>query len=130
MLWFIFLSGIDGTKAFVTGEFNEEGLTDDVSEMTPLQLGEIDGWVKFYEKEYTYVGKLIGRYYTRDGSPTKEWYQSQKKLGEKDLIKAEQKKLEKQFPPCNSHWAEATKGKVYCTEKRLDGPLCGLSLLL
>ena len=56
-----FFAGVDGTRAFVTGEFNEEGLTDDLDGFTPLQIGEIDGWVKFYDKTYTYVGKLIGR---------------------------------------------------------------------
>ena len=110
--------GIDGSKAYITGEFNEEGLTDDVSDLTPLELGELEGWVEFYEKDYTYVGKLIGRYYTRDGSPTKEWYRYQKRLGERDQIRAEQRKQEKQFPGCNSHWSEQTKGRVYCSEKR------------
>ena len=111
-------AGIDGSKAFITGEFNEEGLTDDVFDLTPLQLGELDDWVAFYEKDYTYVGKLIGRYYTRDGSPTRHWYHYQKKLAEKDKMKADQKALEERFPGCNSHWSEATKGKVYCSEKR------------
>lgn len=91
-----------------------------MSELSPLQLGELDNWVQFYEKEYIYVGKLIGRYYTQDGSPTKDWYRYQKQLGEKDRIKAEQKKLEQQFPGCNSNWSEKTKGKVYCSEKRCD----------
>lgn len=104
----------------MTGEFDEEGLTDDITDLTPLQLGEIENWVKFYGDDYTYVGKLIGRYYTRDGSPTKHWYHYQKKLGEKELIKAEQKRQEKQFPGCNSHWTESTKGKVYCSEKRSE----------
>lgn len=56
-----FFAGRDGSRAFVTGEFNDEGLTDDLEGFSPLQIGEIDGWVKFYDKEYTYVGKLIGR---------------------------------------------------------------------
>ena len=56
-----FFAGRDGSRAFVTGEFNEEGLTDDLEGFSPMQIGEIDGWVKFYDKEYTYVGKLIGR---------------------------------------------------------------------
>ena len=102
----------------MTGEFNEEGLTDDVSGLSPLELDEVENWVTFYRDEYTYVGKLIGRYYTQEGSPTKNWYHYQKMLGEKDKIRAEQRKLEKQFPGCNSHWSEATKGKVYCSEKR------------
>ena len=45
----------------MTGEFNEEGLTDDLEGLSPMQIGEVDGWVKFYDKDYTFVGKLIGR---------------------------------------------------------------------
>lgn len=56
-----FFAGTDGTRAFVTGEFDEEGLIDAVEGLSPLQMGEIDGWVKFYDKSYIFVGKLIGR---------------------------------------------------------------------
>ncbi len=97
-------------------------MIDDISDLTPLQIGEIDDWVAFYQKDYEYVGKLIGRYYTREGSPTKHWYHYQKKLGEKDKMKAEQRVLEQRFPGCNSHWSEATKGKVYCSDKRWVWP--------
>lgn len=113
-----FFTGRDGTKAFVTGQFDEEGLTDDVEGLSPLQLGEIEGWIKFYNDEYTYVGKLIGRYYNKDGSPTKEWYKYNKLLGEQEKIKAEQKAQEKQFPGCNSQWTQEDGGKVYCSDKR------------
>ena len=112
--------GRDGTKAFVTGEFNEEGLTDDIEGLTPLQLGELEDWAKFYDKDYTFVGKLIGRYNTKEGSPTKEWYKYLKKLGEKEKIKAEQQELEKKYPGCNSRWNEQEGGVVYCSDKRYD----------
>ena len=56
-----FFSGRDGSRAFVTGEFNEEGLMDDLEGFSPMEIGEVDGWVKFYNKDYTFVGKLIGR---------------------------------------------------------------------
>ena len=113
-----FFTGRDGTKAFVTGEFDEDGLTDDLEGLSPLQLGEIENWVKFYTDDYTYVGKLIGRYYNKDGSPTKEWYKYNKLLGEQEKIKAEQKAQEKRFPGCNSKWTEQDGGNVYCSEKR------------
>ena len=57
-----FFAGRDGSRAYVTGEFDEKGLTDDLEGLSPLQIGEIEGWTKFYDKEYTFVGKLIGRY--------------------------------------------------------------------
>jgi len=113
-----FFTGRDGTRAFVTGEFDEDGLTDDLEGLSPLQLGEIENWVKFYNDDYTYVGKLIGRYYNKDGSPTKEWYKYNKLLGEQEKIKAEQKAQEKRFPGCNSKWTEQDGGNVYCSEKR------------
>ena len=56
-----FFAGRDGSRAYVTGEFNEEGLTDDLEGLFPLQIGELDNWTQFYDKEYTFVGKLIGR---------------------------------------------------------------------
>ena len=56
-----FFTGIDGTRAFVTGEFNEEGLIEDIDDFSPHQAQEIDRWVKFYDKDYRFVGKLIGR---------------------------------------------------------------------
>ena len=120
-----FFSGRDGAKAFVTGQFDEEGLTDDVEDLTPMQLGEIDSWIQFYDKEYTFVGKLIGRYYNRDGSPTKAWYRYQKSLGEQAKIKAEQKALEKRYPGCNSRWSEKEGGFVSCSEKRYVCTMCG-----
>ena len=110
--------GRDGTRAFVTGEFNEEGLIDDVEGLTALQLGELEEWMKFYDKDYTFVGKLIGRYNTKEGSPTKEWYKFMKGLGEKEKFKAEQRELEKHFPGCNSRWNEQEGGVVFCSEKR------------
>lgn len=111
-------SGRDGTRAFVTGEFDDKGLRDDLEGLTALQLGELEDWVKFYDKDYTFVGKLIGRYNTKEGSPTKEWYKYLKKLSEKEKIKAEQRELEKQYPGCNSKWNEQEGGVVYCSEKR------------
>ena len=111
-------AGRDGTRAFVTGEFNDEGLTDDIDGLSPLQVGELEDWSKFYNKDYTFVGKLIARYYNKDGSPTKAWYKFNKALGEKDKIKAEQQALQTKYPGCNSHWTEADGGKVYCGTKR------------
>lgn len=93
-------------------------MNDDITDLTAYEVGELHDWLKFYEKDYTYVGKLIGRYYTKEGNPTKEWYKYQRKLGEKDKLKAEQHVLEKRYPGCNSQWSEATKGRVYCSEKR------------
>ena len=113
-----FFAGRDGTRAFVTGKFDDEGLIDDVEGLSPLELGEMDNWLKFYDTDYTFVGKLIARYYNRDGSPTKAWYKYKKMLGEQEKIKALQRELEKRYPGCNSKWSEKEGGTVFCSEKR------------
>ncbi len=118
-----FFTGLDGTRAYVTGEFNDEGLVDDIEGLEALQVGEIEQWIKFYTKDYTYVGKLIGRYYNRDGSPTKAWYKYKKLLGEQEKVRAALKELEKKFPGCNSRWNEQEGGTVFCSEKRFVNSL-------
>jgi hypothetical protein len=50
--------GKDGSRAFITGEFNDAGLIDDVSGLTPKDLKALQDWIKFYRKDYKYVGKF------------------------------------------------------------------------
>lgn len=65
-----FFSGIDGTRAFVTGEFNEEGLIDEVTGLSNQDYLGLQEWAEFYHSDYTYVGKVVGNFYGEDGSPT------------------------------------------------------------
>ena len=115
-----FFTGLDGSRAFVSGDFSDEGLTDDLSGLTPLEVKEIDDWVKFYNKDYTYAGKLIGRYYDRDGNPTKAWYKYRKALEEAAAIKEDQDADKKRFPPCNSRYTPQEGGTVFCSSRRLE----------
>ena len=52
-----FVAARDGTRAFMTGEFNDEGLVDDVSGLSSPEMLELEGWIKFYDKTYTYKGE-------------------------------------------------------------------------
>lgn len=113
-----FFTGIDGSNAFVTGKFDDEGLINDVLQLTPMELDEVEGWVRFYEKDYTYVGKLIGRFFDDTGNPTKYWYKYQKMLQKAAEQKSKKKEQEKQFPPCNSRFVQNEGGTVYCSTKR------------
>ena len=65
-----FFSAKDGSRAFVTGEFNEEGLIEDVSGLSHGDIIGLKEWIEFYHKDYTYVGKLVGHFYDADGNPT------------------------------------------------------------
>lgn len=48
--------GKDASLAFVTGDFTESGLTDDVSSLSPLQVLALFDWLAFYQRTYTAVG--------------------------------------------------------------------------
>ena len=48
--------GKDASLAFVTGDFTESGLTDDVSSLSPLQVVALYDWLAFYQRDYQAVG--------------------------------------------------------------------------
>lgn len=123
-----FFTGRDGSKAFVTGDFTEEGLVDDLSDLTPLQVGEIQGWVEFYDKDYTFVGKLIGRFYDETGNPTKYWYRYQKQLKKAEVIKADDEAEKRLYPPCNSRFVQGEGSSVSCSTRRYAYKLLGPGL--
>jgi len=50
--------GKDGSRAFVTGDFTNSGLTDDVSGLTTSQWLDLLHWFEFYDKQYIYVGRI------------------------------------------------------------------------
>uniref|UniRef100_A0A183EJV4 Cytochrome b5 heme-binding domain-containing protein n=1 Tax=Gongylonema pulchrum TaxID=637853 RepID=A0A183EJV4_9BILA len=91
------LVGRDATRAFVSGDFSESGLVDNVEGLGYQDLLGVFDWVKFYEKDYELeVVELI------DSS-----------LNWKD-IQAEETKV---FPPCNSEWRKDIGGRVWCSKK-------------
>lgn len=51
--------GKDASRAFVTGDFTEAGLTDDVSDLPPSQIVALYDWLAFYQKDYTLVGRHV-----------------------------------------------------------------------
>ncbi|PNF29693.1 hypothetical protein B7P43_G13060 [Cryptotermes secundus] len=71
-----FFTGRDGSRAFITGDFTESGLTDDVIGLTPQELHSLHEWAQFYRREYKYLGKVIGRYYDTEGQPTPYYHQT------------------------------------------------------
>ena len=111
-----FFTGIDGTRAFVSGNFTKEGLIDDIDDFDDEQLLGIKQWVEFYESKsdgkYFLVGYLIGRYYDSKGKPTKILRDILKRLETAELRKEMKKKYEKIVPSCNSHWQQG-KGTLY-----------------
>uniref|UniRef100_A0A7E4VNP5 Cytochrome b5 heme-binding domain-containing protein n=1 Tax=Panagrellus redivivus TaxID=6233 RepID=A0A7E4VNP5_PANRE len=112
-----FFAGKDATRAFVTGDFSEAGLTDDVSDLNEQELLGILDWVRFYEKDYKPVGVLEGIYYDDEGEPTDRLIEVKEELEKAVVWKEKQLKENEVFPPCNSEWNKETGGRVWCTTK-------------
>ncbi|XP_054610208.1 neuferricin isoform X2 [Dunckerocampus dactyliophorus] len=112
-----FMAGKDSSLAFVTGDFTEGGLTDDVSSLSPLQVVALFDWLAFYQKTYHTVGLATGRFYSESGEPTEVLLHIEALLTEGRLIKAESEARMRHFPACNSEWSSARGGRVWCSTK-------------
>lgn len=112
-----FMAGKDASLAFITGDFTERGLIDDVSSLSPLQLVALFDWLAFYQREYLHVGLVVGRYYTESGQPTETLLQVEASVVEGRRLKAQSEADKARFPPCNSEWNSASGGRVWCSPK-------------
>lgn len=112
-----FFTGKDGTRAFVTGEFNEKGLIPDIEGLTPQQVLSIDEWAKFYHKDYTYVGKLIGHYYDEEGRPTEAHSKAQALIAKGLADKEEEERKKQEYPVCNSKWSQTEGKTLWCSDE-------------
>lgn len=110
-------TGRDASRAFVTGDFTESGLTDELLDLSPEELKSLSDWAKFYKRQYKYKGKLVGRYYDADGEATPYLLNVQKKIQQATSREAETNKLKLMFPPCNIEWSHDTGSRVWCSTK-------------
>ncbi|XP_078535809.1 neuferricin [Lissotriton helveticus] len=112
-----FFAGRDASRAYVTGDFTETGLVDDVSGLSPLEMVSVKNWLSFYHKNYVYIGKLVGRYYDESGRAT-EALKAADEVAEEGLKQNAQSEEEKKhFPPCNSEWTSSTGTRVWCSKQ-------------
>lgn len=114
-----FFSGQDGSRAFVSGMFNETGLIPDLTNFTAAQYEGVVSWRDFYHKEekYKYVAKLIGHYYDEFGNPTEARKKVDEMTKKRAVEKEDEKAFEAKYPSCNSKWAQQTGGEVWCSVK-------------
>ncbi|XP_041376842.1 neuferricin-like [Gigantopelta aegis] len=108
-------AGQDGTRAFVTGDFTPDGLIEDVSDLQLEDYLGLQGWQQFYEKDYKYVGKLVGHFYDKDGNPTEAMNQYLIKLAEAKSEKKKDQDDARRFPPCNSEWRQDEGTRFWCS---------------
>lgn len=108
-------AGRDASRAFVTGDFSEAGLVDDVSDLSFSEMLTLQNWLSFYEKNYEFVGKVLGRFYGEDGLPTPELTQVEAMISKG--LEANKQALEEKhkFPPCNVEWSSARGSRFWCS---------------
>ncbi|XP_068187707.1 neuferricin [Antennarius striatus] len=109
------MAGKDASLAFVTGDFTESGLSDDVSSLSPLQMMTLYDWLDFYHRDYRPVGLVIGRFYDETGQPTEALLQARAFRVEGQRIKAQSELEKSRLPSCNSEWSAARGGRVWCS---------------
>ena len=114
--------GRDATRAFVTGDFSPSGASDDVSDLTPVQMKSVENWVDFYRKHETYafVGVVSGRFYTPAGARTQAWRDAVVKLSAAEKQQAETDRVEKIFPSCSSRWEQNAGTTFWCDGRTRD----------
>lgn len=55
----LMLLGRDASRAYITGDFSEASLIEDLEGIDDSSLVGIDDWLTFYREEYKPVGMLI-----------------------------------------------------------------------
>lgn len=111
-----FFTGNAGTRAFVSGDFSQQGLKENLDGLSLKDIQGISGWVDFYLQQYTYIGKLVGHFYDENGNPTAAMDEF-----ENLLVQAKQKQKEddedlNRFPPCNSETKVGVSRRIWCSE--------------
>lgn len=112
-----FFAGKDATRAFLTGEFDETGLSDNLDGLEIELFGGIQTWLDLYDNDYYKIGKVVGYFYDNRGCETKKLSWVQKQIKEFEKKKDQENDESKIFPFCNSEWiADLKEGKVWCTK--------------
>jgi hypothetical protein len=105
---YAFFSGRDGSRVFVTGEFNGTGdiPSHHVTDLTDEQLLQVDDWRQQYHEKYTYMGVLhmpdADGYYDAAGQPTALLERIRARLAAGRDLAARQAEYLKQVPQCNA----------------------------
>ena len=113
-----FFTGIDGSRAFVTGKFDDEGLIDNIEGLDPQSYLGLADWLEFYRKDYTYVGKVVGYFYGPQGEEREGLEVFKKGVISGHNDKKNEAKEKQKFPECNSRWTPETGSHVWCSTER------------
>ncbi|XP_022668210.1 neuferricin-like isoform X1 [Varroa jacobsoni] len=112
-----FFAGKDASRAYITGDFSDTGLTDDLTGLSEESVAGLANWIEMYHKDYPYMGKLVGRYYTITGEKTAELRRIEELLSRAQAVKDKEDEQKKMFPPCNSEFNTKTGHRVWCSNQ-------------
>lgn len=70
------------------------------------------------QNDCCFTGKLIGRYYDKNGQPTGYNHKLQIILEEAAKDENERNKDKLMYPPCNVEWTQEEGSRVWCSERR------------
>ncbi|GAA0157277.1 transmembrane signal receptor [Lithospermum erythrorhizon] len=109
-------AGRDASRAFVSGNFTGDGLTDSLQGLSSTEVKSVVDWRDFYSRTYIFVGKLVGRYYNSEGKPTKYLKGVEAKAARGSQLMEKQKTEEAKVPSCNSRWSQNGGSEVWCDD--------------
>jgi len=110
-----FYTGRDASRSFHTGGTTPEDLTDDLTGLVDQDIAGVYRWLTFYQKQYQPIGKLIGRYFDSNGSPTKHFQNVLIAVENTKKNEEARSNVDKKWPPCNSEWSHDSGRRVWCT---------------
>ena len=109
-------AGRDGTRGFLTGDFSEDGLTDDITDLETMAMSGVREWIEFYEREYPSIGIVVGTYYDSSACETDKLHKLREKFDEYDALMAKKQSEEQEYPQCNSEWHQETgTTRLWCS---------------
>ena len=120
-----FFAGRDASRAFVTGQFDSDGLVDNVEDLPSSDYLGLQDWAKFYSSDYKRVGVLAGRYFSTAGRTTQYWRDLQGWLAAAQQERDKSDVEKNMFPPCN---VEGRRYNVLTINTIIPPPPSSLSL--
>ncbi|XP_031625519.1 neuferricin homolog [Contarinia nasturtii] len=114
--------GKDASVAFITGDFEKEpnsntGDDDVLKYLTARDIHSLYQWKQFYDKDYTFVGLLAGRFYGYNGQKTEYMKKVEEQIEIAIAENAKNEQLRVKYPPCNIEWKAETGTRVWCTSQ-------------
>lgn len=111
-----FFAGVDGTKAYATGKFDDEELIDDISDLDPLSYLSVVKWEEMFKNKYPCIGKVNGYFYDEQGKEREGMKILLRGIELGKVAKEQESKEDVTYPGCNSMFTPEAGSQVWCTQ--------------